>query len=63
MNSNTRSASLLMDAQPRQSAVPLEHANGDKAAAGNRETPPGGALICLSCGAHKHPGIDLPCGH
>lgn len=21
------------------------------------------ALTCLSCGAKKYPGVDLPCGH
>jgi len=25
--------------------------------------PAGESLLCLSCGAAKRPGIDLPCGH
>lgn len=25
--------------------------------------PPHEPLICLSCGAQKHPGVSLPCGH
>ncbi|VWB88706.1 hypothetical protein BLA13014_04107 [Burkholderia aenigmatica] len=42
MNQNTRSAAPSMAAHARQGNASPEHANGDKAAAGNRETPPGG---------------------
>lgn len=29
----------------------------------NGSAPTGEPLVCLSCGAPKLPGVDLPCGH
>lgn len=50
MNRDTRSAVPSPAAHARQGSASPEHANGDKAAAGNRETPPGGPRFTFGRG-------------